>query len=67
MGVTNFDQINLDKETAIATTNALPTTEADATSEVTDYALTNDLKVKYNAAVTLINELKTKLNAICKG
>lgn len=42
MGVTNFDQIELDKETKIASVDA------------TDLA----------TAITLVNEIKTKLNTI---
>lgn len=45
MGKTNFDQIQLDKETAIQSPNA------------------SDLAT----AITLLNEIKTKLNSIMKG
>jgi hypothetical protein len=45
VGKTNFDQIQLDKETAIASPNA------------------SDLAT----AITLLNEIKAKLNTIFKG
>jgi hypothetical protein len=46
------------------TANSAPTVLVDATDDATVWALANDLKAKYNAAVTLINELKTILNAM---
>lgn len=45
---------------AVATANSAVTAVADAVGDVGAGALANDLKAKYNAAVTLINELKTR-------
>lgn len=54
MGKTNFDQIELDKETAVTQANA-PTISAT-------YSQT-----EVQAIADLANALKAKLNAICKG
>lgn len=66
-----FDALALKalKSTAIATADVSATAaadsaitaEADATDLATVLTLANDLKAKYNAAVTLINELKSDL------
>lgn len=47
--------------TAVA--DATVTALANATDDVTVWALANDLKAKYNLAVALINDLKSKYNA----
>ena len=52
---------------AVASTSAAVTAVADASGDVGSGALANDLKAKYNAMVTLVNELKTRLNAISSG
>ena len=74
MAKTNFDQLGLDEETKLASSNAAVTAVANVVvasgSEPTkaEYdtvvALVNDLKLKYNASVALINEIKVKLNSI---
>lgn len=46
---------------ATAAADAVVTAVADAVGDVGAGALANDLKSKYNAAVTLINELKADL------
>lgn len=46
---------------ATAAADAVVTAVADAVGDVGSGALANDLKAKYNAAVTLINELKGDL------
>lgn len=51
----------------IATADAAVTAVANANDLATAIALVNDVKAKYNAAVTLINELKTALNAVNGG
>jgi hypothetical protein len=52
------------KGATAVTASAVATALVDATDDATVWALANDLKAKYNAAVTLINELKTVLNAM---
>jgi hypothetical protein len=60
MGKTNFDQIELDKEPSITTANVAQSVNADA-------AIASPTVAEYNTLVDLVNELKSKLNAICKG
>lgn len=47
----------------ISASAAVVTAAADATDDATVWALANDLKAKFNAAVTLMNEIRTDLNA----
>ncbi len=54
MGKTNFDQIQLDKEPAITTASAVASVGVPT-------------KEEFDAVVTLVNALKTKLNTIFKG
>lgn len=49
---------------AVATADSAVTAVADATDLATALTLVNDLKAKYNAAVTLINEQKVQLNTL---
>ena len=52
MGVTNLDQLKLDKTEKIATPDAVEAAGATPTAE------------EFDAVVTLVNEMKAKLNAI---
>lgn len=52
---------------ALASPAAVVTALADATDDATVWALANDLKAKYNAAVALINEMRTRFNAVQGG
>ncbi len=49
---------------AVATADAEVTAVSNASDATTAAALANDLKAKWNAAVPLINELKTRLNTL---
>jgi hypothetical protein len=53
--------------TATVVANGAPTAVADAVGDVGAGALANDLKLKYNALVTLVNDLKTQHNALANG
>lgn len=48
----------------VATADAAVTAVADATDLPTALTLVNDLKAKYNAAVALINALKSAANTV---
>lgn len=54
MGKTNFDQIQLDKETPITTASAVASVGVPT-------------KAEFDAVVALVNALKVKLNTIFKG
>lgn len=56
------DEMTSRNTATIATANSAVTAVADATDLAEVLTLANDLKAKYNAAVTLINEFKTALN-----
>jgi len=52
MGVTNLDELKLDKTAKVAAADATAAAGAAPTKE------------EFDAVVTLVNEIKTKLNAI---
>lgn len=54
MGKTNFDQIQLDKESSVTTASAVASVGVPT-------------KAEFDAVVLLVNSLKTKLNTIFKG
>lgn len=55
------------KVATISSPSAAVTALADGSDAATTQALANDLKAKYNVAVTLLNEIKTKLNVVSAG
>ena len=56
------DEMDARNTATIATANSAVTAVADATDLAEVLTLANDIKAKYNAAVVLINEMKTSLN-----
>lgn len=60
MGVTNYGKVEMDEVTAIATADVANSANADSTLAAPTVA-------EYNTLVALVNELKGKLNEICKG
>ena len=52
---------------ALASPAAVATVLADGNDAASTQALANDLKAKYNAAVTLINEMRTRFNTVQGG